>query len=181
MGDGVDAEVRRLAGAGALPSVLIAVVDAVEAHDAHGYLVRCTARPEGSTVQARLCWLSAGPGRGDFSPVAVGAEVLILCPGGRRNRAVALVGLTGGARAVPDGWNNDRRLIVEPGGVEVWLEDGAAVESVVLESVLPDLQASLTELSAALKAIGIATPNTDSFVASLPTDYRSASLSTDKA
>lgn len=180
-GDGLDAALQELLTRQARAQVLVAVVDKVEEHAEHGYLVRCTVRPEGTAVQARLLWVAAGPGRGWFTPVEAGTEVLVLCPGGHRNRAVALAGLTGGARAVPGGWDNDGAHVVEPGGLKLTLTDEAADEAVVLESLLPDLLASLTELAGLLKALGLSTPTTDQFVLDLATDYRSASLSTDKA
>lgn len=163
------------------PSVAIGVVASVSDHAAFGQVAVVTIQPSGSKVEARILYLAAAPGQGDFAPVKQGAEVVLLFPGSDRNRAVAIPGLAGGGRSVPSGWDQATRHIVAADGVKVTKTDGAVAEAVVLESLLPDLATSLGELSGILKALGMPTPNTDSLVASLGAGFRSASLSTDKA
>lgn len=162
-------------------TVELGTITAVDSSDAYGWLLTVTIQPAGVDVLARPMWLMGGAqGEGIYSPLAVGDEVLLLYPGGDRNQAVAIAGPPSGPSLPPSGWANDRIALIHTGGVESMLAEGATVEAAVLESLLPDLSASVAELAGLLKGLGLPTPTTDQFVLDLAAGYRAASLRSDK-
>ena len=177
---GMERTLRDLVGPAPM-TVELGTIKALDAHDSYGWLLTVTIQPSGVDVQARPLGLMGGAqGGGIYSPLAVGDEVLLLYPGGDKNQAVAIAGPPSGPSLPPSGWANDRIALVHSGGVESMLAEGAAVEAAVLESLLPDLSASVAELSGLLKGLGLPTPTTDQFVMDLAAGYRAASLRSDK-
>jgi len=166
---------RSLAGADD-ESVLAGVVSAVEDHDTWGYALSVTL-PDGREILARPVALACGSaGRGVWVPVEVGAEVIVLCPGGDPNRAIAIPGPVSEPQAPPTGWARDRVEVVHQGGTRIRLTQAGVAQPVVTADLLADLQAALTELQAAATALGLPTVNTAALVAALPAGYRSAAL-----
>jgi phage baseplate assembly protein gpV len=161
--------------------VHVGTVDSVEEHAAFGFLVNCTIRPDGRECQARLLSPGGGAGRGSFSPVEEGDEVLLLLPEGDPNKAVAIGGLSSRANPIPSGADNGHLEIVQPGGVKVRTTEAAVVQKVVLVTILPDLQAALTEVQVALAALGLPTTQLAAFITQLstPPTYRSGGFETE--
>jgi hypothetical protein len=112
--------------------VEIGTVDSVEEHGAWSYLLNVTLQPGGQPVQARPVYAGTGAARGDLWPVEDGDEVLVLCPGGNLNAAVALVGLTSSAAAVPSDWDNAQPQLCHPKGKHFRTAEGAPTEPVLL-------------------------------------------------
>lgn len=154
----------------------IGQVSAVEAHTAWGYLATVTLQPSGAEVQARILAWGARATGGAFWPVEEGDEVLVLFPDGDANRAVCIPGLTSSAAAPPTSWGNGAPLIVHPDGTTLATSETATTQAVVLESLLPDLQAALTEVQALLAAFGVPSTNLSNLIAALPTGYRSVGV-----
>lgn len=154
-------------------------VTAVEAHPQWGYLVTLAMRPGGDEVQARMATPGAGSARGDYWPVTVDDEVVVLMPEGDPNRAVIMGFLPSSAAAPPTNWGNSAPLLVHPSGKTFLTSQAATAQSVVLVALLPDLLTSLTEIAAGLASLGIPTTNTSQLVANLATMYRSAGVKSD--
>lgn len=161
---GIERLLRQLAADG-LAWVDLATVDSVEEHDAHGYLLNLVLQPAGIEVQARPLWLMGGAqGEGIYFPIAADDEVVVLFPGGDRNRAVALVGPPSTPAQPPDGWANDKIELVHSGGIEIRAAEGAEVEAVLqaapfqadLHAYQSALETFMTTTSAATTASAIA-------------------------
>jgi len=168
---GTEQTLRSLVGEG--PAyVQVAQVTGISTHASWGYLLDLVVRPGGQELQARLL----GFGEAAWTPVSVDDEVLVLLPDGDPNRAVALPGLPSAAAPVPSSFGNDHLDLVHSGGLEARTTAAATVQAVVVESLLGDLQTALTEIQGALAALGIPLPNTATFLAQLPTQYRSAAI-----
>jgi phage baseplate assembly protein gpV len=171
----IQRRLQDLAGLGAEP-VLLGVVTAVESHASWRYAYTVTL-PDGRELVARPVALAVGSaGGGVWVPIEVGAEVLVLCPGGDVNRALAIAGPVSEPQAPPTGWGNNSVEVVHAGGTVVRLSEGAVVQAVVTADLLADLGPALTELQAAATALGLPTANTAALVAALPAGYRSAAL-----
>lgn len=154
-------------------------VTAVESHPQWGYLVTLEMRPGGLAVQARMATPGAGSARGDYWPIAVDDEVVVLFPDGDPNRAIVAGFLPSSAAAPPTSWGNSAPLLVHPSGKTFLTSQAAASHAVVLETLLPDLLTSLTEIAAGLASLGIPTTNTSQLVTQLATMYRSAGIKSD--
>lgn len=162
------------------PQVAIGIVDTVEAFGG-GYLVSGALQPSGDPFQARMLFGPIGAGTGDLFPVAAGDEVVVLHPDGDPNRAVALWGGNSSAAALPSSFTNDRPRLVHPDGKTFATSETATTQPVVVEALLPDLQAAMTEilaLMAAVAGLGLTVPNTSTtqLVANLATLYRSQAV-----
>lgn len=168
---------------GASP-VAVGTVAALTADPAVGWWAEITIQPSGATVLARLVWAGTTSQGGDFWPVSVGDEVLVLYPGGDPNAAVALAGLLTSAVPLPASFTNAAPGLVHPSGKSFRTAAANPVSAVVLESLLPDLAASITEISAlfgALAGLGITLPSTStlSLATNLATLYRSRGVTSD--
>lgn len=152
----------------------------VKTHSSYGYLLDIVLRPSGMEVQARPLWaVGAAQGEGIYWPVAVDDEVLVFCPGGDYNRAVALAGPTSSPAKPPTGWSNGHIELLHSGGVVVRASPGNGVEKVLkAETFDADAAAALGEVATLLQGLGLPTPNLTSFVTKLTAGtYRSSSLS----
>lgn len=154
--------------------VELGVIDSIEQDPDVGLMLECSIVPGGDTIHARPRWSSGGrTGEGLWHRAEVGDEVMLLLPGGDRNRAVALFGPLSGPAKPPDGWTADSLQLVDRDGLEVRTEAGTDVEPVVLATLLPSLKSSLTEMRAALLGLGVASlPETDSLLAAIDTAFR---------
>jgi phage baseplate assembly protein gpV len=160
--------------------VALGQVTAVEAHDAWGYLLTVTLQPSGAECQARPVHAGAGDARGDFWPVDVDDEVLVLFPDGDPNRAVALVGVTSAAAGIPSSWDNAQPQFVHPSGKEFRTSESASVQALVTE----DLLAKIAALAGEVAAIGagipsgsaVPTPTASELFTMAPTAYRTVAL-----
>lgn len=158
----------------------LGVVTAIEDHDAWGIRLDVTLVPSGRTVQARPGFTACGSsGKGAWVPFEVDAEVLVLLPDGDPNRAVAFHGPTSSPQRPPSGWDNDRVEIVHGGGLEVRATEGASVQKVVTEDLLPDLLTIMTELQSVLSGLGLTLPSMAQFLLDLAVAYRSTALKTE--
>lgn len=167
----------------ATPSaILIGTIDSIEALNG-GYLATGTVQPDGIPFQARLMWAATGAAQGDFYPVAVGDEVLVLLPGGDPLRAVAIPGLTSSEATLPADFTNDKPRLVHPDGKTFQTAENATVSPVVVESVLPDLAGLatlVTTIASALGSLGITIDPTAAATIiateATPTGYRSKAV-----
>lgn len=144
-------------------------------------LLDVTTRPGGRQLQARLAVLGAGDGRGVLVPVVAGDEVLVVCPDGDANSAVALPAVSGKAAPLPNGWDGARIWLLHPGGVEVRQTPADPVQAVVTEDLLGALSDALAEVVAIGAALPV--PIVASHAAALQAaiaagQYRSAALKT---
>lgn len=171
--DSLESMVRDLARDGRA-WVELAVVDVVEPDSDTGVMLLCTLVPGGDQVMARLAVPIGGQtGEGDWGRLEQGAEVLLLLPGGDRNRAVAIAGPTSGMAGPPSGWAGDGRQILDRDGMDVRATDGATTVPAVTASLLTDLKASISEMRTALLGLGVASlPQTDTLLAAIDTSYR---------
>jgi phage baseplate assembly protein V len=110
----------------------IGTITETEAHEAWGYLYTGTLQPSGQEFQGRPLHVGTADAGGEFWPIAVGDEVLVLCPGGEINRAVVVGGLTSSAAAVPSDWDNAQPQLTHPSGKVFRTAEGADVETVLL-------------------------------------------------
>lgn|GEM_PF-5745058 len=154
--------------------VELAVVTKVEADTNVGVMLECQLVPSGEQLLARpMLRMGGQPGEGDFGRLEVDTEVLILLPGGDRNRAVAIASAVSGASKPPAGWLGDSRQIVDRDGLDVRTAEGTTTVPTVTASLLGDLESSLSEMRAALLGLGVASlPQTDSLLAAISTSYR---------
>ena len=172
---GIERSIAALASDG-IGWVALGVVTAVEAHSSLGYLLTVELQPSGREVQARLV------GRRFMLAAEVDDEVLVMFPDGDPNRAVAFPAeLVSSAAPLPTSWTNGGPQIVDTDGLQVRTAQGASVQKVVTEDILPRLAGMATTqiaITGALAAFGITiTPTDASIVAPLtPTQYRTAAL-----
>lgn len=163
--------------------VQLGVIESIEVHAAFGVLLNCSVQPDGGDCQARMMSFGAGQGTGAFPRVRAGDEVVLLFPGGNRNRAVAIVGLASLAAQIPESWGDgDHYEFCDGNGVKVRLAAVNPVQSVVLESILAPLAAALVELAAAPTALGLPTTQAlglASVLQTAPTTHRSQALKTE--
>jgi phage baseplate assembly protein gpV len=151
-------------------------VTAIDATTPAGLLLDVTLQPSGREVQARFVQAFAGNAVGLLSPVAVDDEVLVIFPSGDANTAVALGGLFSSAATAPTSFANEGPHLVHPDGLELRTTQGATVQRVVLESLLPDLMAGLIEVQAALTGLGLPVTNLATLTTKLATLYRANAL-----
>lgn len=163
------------------PSCYVGTITAIDAHTAWGHVLTVTVQPDGMQVQARPGHLSVGSaGGGVYVPYEVGAEVLLLLPGGDPNRAVALHGPASTEAPIPTGWDNDSVLVQYSGGMQVRGSNAGVMRALVLETFLGDLANALTELAAGVTSgTPTPTPTTTALIASMATGYRSGKLTTE--
>lgn len=112
--------------------------------------------PGGRTVDCRIVNLGQGAGKGDFAPIAVGDEVLVLFPGGDVHAAVALGGLGSAAAPHPAEADGDHRLLMHPGGVELRDVTGTPAYRIVHVQLLQDLLPYFTAVEAFVAAVAAA-------------------------
>ena len=159
---------------GGSPRVGSGLVPAVTADASVGWLVEGTMQPSGAVFVSRLLFAGTGMGTGEFWPVVVGDEVLVLLPDGDPNRAVAIAGLVSLAATPPTSFANDAPRMVHPSGKAFALSQAGVVQAVVLEAMLPDLLAWVTAVSAAFQGLGVILPTT--LTTNLPASYRSLAI-----
>lgn len=136
----------------------LATVDSLEKFQGR-WLVNCTIQPEGRPIQARLVVLGLGAGRGVLLPVEVGDEVLVVCPDGDSNKAVAIPSLASKPAPVPPEWAGDRIWFLHPGGTEIRATTTGPVQAVVVTSFLDAFSGILDDLITVATAAGAAAPN----------------------
>jgi hypothetical protein len=181
MSEGLQKSLRELAADGR-SWAHVGTIETIEAHDSYGFLLNVLLQPSGLAVQARPVWMMGGAqGEGIYAPMAEGDEVVILCPDGDLNRALAWPGPPSGPSKPPAGWENDRISLIHAGGIEARTAEGASVEAVVVESLLSDLAGALTEVQTALLGLGLPCPNLTALLPNLSTLYRSAALKAEGA
>lgn len=179
---GVQRGLREMLGTPA--AVGIGLVTKLTADPAVGWWAELEMQPSGAAGLARLVWAGTTAQGGDFWPVAVGDEVLVLHPDGDPNGAVAIAGLLSSATALPSSFTNAAPGLVHPSGKSFRIAAANPVSAVVLESLLPDLASSLTEIAAlfgALAGLGITLPSTSTITlaSNLATLYRSRGVQSD--
>ena len=156
------------------PAVSLGQVTALDSHPQWGELATVTLQPTGVPVQARIVRLGTRAAGGAYWPVAVDDECIVLFPDGDYQHAVALFGLNSAGALPPSSWDNAGPLVVHPSGTTFATSETATVQKVVLESLLPDLAASLTEITGLLAGLGLPAPTTTgTFIPHLATMYRS--------
>ena len=156
------------------PAVSLGQVTAVESHPQWGELATVMLQPSLVPVQTRIARMGVRAAGGAYWPVAVDDEVLVLFPDGDYQHAVAIVGLNSAAALPPASWGNSAPLVVHPSGTTFATTETATTQKVVLEALLPDLAASLTEITGLLAGLGLAAPTTTgTFIPHLATMYRS--------
>lgn len=170
MDGGFEAKLRALLGE-ARPPVLLGVITEIEGF-AGGVLATVQPQPDGPELQARLMVLASGDDRGFVVPAEVGEEVVVLCPGGDPNRAVALAGLNSSPAARPDSDTGDHVDLVHPGGLETRTTAAADVDHVVLAELLDGLQAQQNALQTFMTTASAAT--TAPQIAAAATTYLTA-------
>lgn len=148
----------------------VGVVAEVETHSALGLLLTVTLA-DGAECQARPVY-----GGAVLTPLADGDEVLVVFPNGDTNLAMAFPGSFSRASPMPSCFDNTTPQVVHPNGVEIRLNESNTVQPVVLEALLPDLQAGLTELQSMLVGLGFPATNLGSLITKLGTLYRSDSI-----
>lgn len=144
-----------------------------------GWRLTCALQPSGDLIEARPLWMQAG-GAGLFVPIEVGAEVVLLMPGGDPLQAVALAGPPSRGAAAPLTWLQDGLLAAHPGGLSVQGAGLLPPTAVVVEGLLPQLATALGEVSTALAGLGAPpTPGLAALISALATDFRAAALRTE--
>ncbi|WP_298516639.1 hypothetical protein [uncultured Nocardioides sp.] len=139
--------------------VHLGTVQAIEEHESWGYLLDVALQPGETLVQCRPVWAMGGAqGEGFYAPIAVDDEVIVLCPGGDLNQALAWPGPPSAPSKPPEGWANDRFSLVHEGGLEVRTTPAATVEPAMkAETFQADLSAFLSAFDEFLAALGSAT------------------------
>lgn len=112
--------------------------------------------PGGRTVDCRIVNIGQGAGKGDFAPISIGDEVLVLFPGGDVHAAVAIGGLGSAAAPHPAEADGDHRLLLHPGGVELRTVTGAPAYRIVHAQLLADLLTQFTAVDAFVAAVAAA-------------------------
>lgn len=148
----------------------------VEAHDRYGRLATVALQPGGDEVEARILWGGTRSAGGTFWPLEPDDEVVVLYPDGDPNQAVCIAGLVSDPAPEPSSWDNAAPLTVHPQGSTFATTEGATTQSVVLESLLPDLHSALTEVQAGLAALGLPTTSLAALLSALPAGYRSSGV-----
>ncbi len=169
MNGGLDRSLRDLLGEGKRYAA-VGVVAEVEDHSTLGLLLNVTLS-DGSEIQARPVY-----GGALLTPIEVDDEVLVIFPNGDANLAMAFPGSFSSAAPMPSCFDNTTPQVVHPNGVEVRLAEANTVQPVVLEALLPDLQAGLTELQTMLVGLGFPATNLGTLITKLATLYRSDSV-----
>lgn len=164
------------------PHVTLGTVSALTSDPAVGWWAEVETQPGGATILARVVWAGTTAQGGDFWPITVGDEVLVVYPDGDPNGAVVIAGLT--SAPVATTYANAAPELVHPAGKAFRTSTATTAAPVVTQALLPDLAASLTELLAlfgALAGLGITLPSTSTIqlVTSLSTLYRSRGVTSD--
>lgn len=162
----------------------IGIVDVLTQDAAVGWWAEVSIQPSGAVVLARIQWAGTSATGGDFWPVVVGDEVLVVYPDGDPNRAIAIAGLGSSMAPIPSSFTNSAPGLVHPSGKSFRVAAANPVGALVTQSLLPDLQAAVTEIAAlfgALAALGITLPSssTISLATNLATLYRSRGVTSD--
>ncbi len=135
---------------GALPVyVHIGQITKIRKSADFGFLIDGIIRPDGRPFQARLQWAGTGNKIGDFWPVKVDEEILVLVPEGNPNHSIAIAGLTSRPALPPSDFDNTGPVLVHPKGKEFRTTEGAAIEA-VLKAV--PFQGDINENSKALQS-----------------------------
>lgn len=110
----------------------------------------------GQTCTCRVLHLGQGLGRGVFTPILSGDEVLVLFPAGDPNRAVCISGFGNGVAVNPVANDLLHYVLMHPGGVELRSADGLPAHGIVQGNLLTDLATYLSAFETFMFDISIA-------------------------
>lgn len=104
---------------------------------------------DGRPVEVRPLWPFADGGGGDFGPIPVGAEVVVLFPNGDTNAGIAVLGPANVQQRPDDAWDGGREI----NAALTVRAKGASREAVLTRTLLDDLSGFLSDLHTFLGAV----------------------------
>jgi len=140
------------------------IVTDVQTDSRWGYRLFLTLT-DGRPVEARPGWFGADGGRGDFHRIAVGAEMVVLCPDGDANAAIAAIFPASSEQGPGEDWNGTREINQVPLYVR---EQGDDVEGVLRRELLDDLHTHVGDVKALAAAL-VTAATAAAAAAALPT------------